>query len=246
MCCFVIGSTMRHLLLVVPLLLGAVPATMAQVSVSIGIHLPVYPEFQRVPGYPVYYAPNAPGNYFFYDGLYWVFQADNWYSSDWYNGPWQQTGPDRVPLFVLRVPVRYYQQPPGYFRPWRADAAPRWGEHWGRDWERRRAGWDRWDRRAAPAPAPLPSYQGRYPQSRYPQDADQQRTIRSENYRYRPRDPGVAPAQQARPDRREANRSHGRPEDRNDNRNDNRNDDQRGRDKERRGEPHDQQRGPNR
>lgn len=182
---------MRHLLLVVPLLLGSVPAALAQVSVSIGINLPVYPEFQRVPGYPVYHAPNAPGNYFFYDGLYWVFQSDNWYSSGWYNGPWQQVGPDRVPLFLLRVPVRYYQQPPSYFRAWRADAAPRWGEHWGRDWEQRRAGWDRWDRRTTPAPAPLPRYQGRYPQSRYPQDADQQRVIRSENYRYQPRDPVV-------------------------------------------------------
>ncbi|HEX5390252.1 MAG TPA: hypothetical protein VFW67_10855 [Burkholderiaceae bacterium] len=199
---------MRHLLLALPLLLGAVPPALAQVSVSIGIHLPVYPEFQRVPGYPVYYAPNAPGNYFFYDGLYWVFQSDNWYSSDWYNGPWQNVGPDRVPLFVLRVPVRYYRQPPGYFGQWRADAAPRWGEHWGRDWEQRRAGWDRWDRRAAPAPAPLPSYQGRYPQSRYPQDADEQRAIRSENYGFRSRDPvhRSPPPQLARPERREQER----------------------------------------
>ncbi|WP_342130358.1 hypothetical protein [Hydrogenophaga sp. OTU3427] len=180
---------MRHLLLALPLLLVAAPATQAQVSVSIGINLPVYPEFQRVPGYPVYYAPNAPGNYFFYDGLYWVFQSDNWYSSDWYNGPWQQVGPDLVPLFVLRVPVRYYRQAPSYFGQWRADAPPRWGEHWGRDWEQRRSGWDRWDRQAMPAPAPLPSYQGRYPQSRYPQAFDQQRAIRSENYRYRPREP---------------------------------------------------------
>lgn len=211
-----IGFVMRHLLLVVPLLLGAVPPALAQVSVSIGIHLPVYPEFQRVPGYPVYYAPNAPGNYFFYDGLYWVFQSDNWYSSDWYNGPWHHVGPDRVPLFVLRVPVRYYRQPPSYFGQWRADAAPRWGEHWGRDWEQRRAGWDRWDRRAAPAPAPLPSYQGRYPQSRYPQDTDAQRAIRSENYRHRPREPVTRERLQA-PDRPNADRGparDNRPDDR--------------------------------
>lgn len=229
-----IGSVMRHLLLVVPLLLGTVPPAMAQVSVSIGINLPVYPEFQRVPGYPVYYAPNAPGNYFFYDGRYWVFQSDNWYSSDWYNGPWQNVGPDRVPLFVLRVPVRYYRQPPGYFGQWRADAAPRWGERWGRDWEQRRAGWDHWDRRAAPAPAPLPSYQGRYPQSRYPEDADQQRAIRSENYRYRPRDavPPHQPQPQVRPERREPERrdAERREPDRKEGRNN-------GRDKDRDGDP---------
>ena len=101
---------MRHLLLALTLLLTGVPAAQAQVSISIGIHLPVYPEFRRVPGYPVYYAPNAPGNYFFYDGLYWVFESDNWYASDWYNGPWQMIDPYSVPLFVLRVPVRRLYQ----------------------------------------------------------------------------------------------------------------------------------------
>lgn len=186
--------------------MGVLPTAQAQVSVNIGINLPVYPEFQRVPGYPVYYAPSAPGNYFFYDGLYWVFQDDNWYSSDWYNGPWRQIGPDRVPLYVLRVPVRYYRQAPAYFRGWRADDAPRWDEHWGRDWAQRRAGWDRWDRRAAPAPAPLPSYQGRYPESRYPQQSEQQRNIRTDNYRYRPREPVVREQYQAPAAQREGRR----------------------------------------
>ena len=45
---------------------------------------------------------------------------------------------------------------------WRADAPPRWGDHWGNDWQQRRSGWDRWDHRIAPAPAPLPVYQRRY------------------------------------------------------------------------------------
>ena len=104
-------------------------------------------------------------NYFFYDGLYWVYQGDDWYASGWYNGPWRRVLPEYVPLYVLRVPVRYYRQPPRYFRVLARDAPPRWGEHWGRDWERRRPGWDRWDRDAAPAPAPLPTYQRRYPQN---------------------------------------------------------------------------------
>ena len=35
-----------------------------------------------------------------------------------------------VPLFILRVPVRYYRQPPVYFREWRSNAPPGlWGEH---------------------------------------------------------------------------------------------------------------------
>ena len=191
---------MRALLLALPLLLGQVPAAQAQVNVGIGIqlpgigigiNLPVLPDLVRVPGYPVYYAPRVAANYFFYDGLYWVFQGDEWYASGWYNGPWRRVGPEYVPVYVLRVPVQYYRQPPPYFHPWRADAPPRWGERWGKDWEKHRSGWDHWDRRYAPAPAPLPEYQRKYPQSRYPQDPTQQQSIRSDHYRYQPHDPVV-------------------------------------------------------
>lgn len=208
---------MRHLLIALPLLLLQVPAAQAQISVSIGINLPVYPQLQRVPGYPVYYAPEAPGNFFFYDGLYWVFEDDGWYFSSWYNGPWRIMGPEYVPVYLLRVPVRYYRRPPVYFTYWRADAPPRWNEHWGRDWEQRRPGWDRWDRRSAPAPAPLPDYQRKYPQGQYPQAAQQDR-IRGDNYRYQPREPVVreqlAPPQRVapRPQERDDVRRPERPE----------------------------------
>lgn len=158
-------------------------------GVNIGIHYSTYPDLVRIPGYPVYYAPRVNSNYFFYDGLYWVFQSDNWYVSSWYNGPWDYVGYYDVPVYLLRVPVRYYRQPPPYFRGWRADAPPRWGDHWGRDWEQRRSGWDRWDHRAAPAPAPLPAYQRNYSGDRYPRAVEQQHTIRSEHYRYQPREP---------------------------------------------------------
>lgn len=156
-------------------------------GVHIGINLPVYPTLQRVPGYPVYYAPNVSSNYFFYDGLYWVYDQDNWYSSSWYNGPWHTVDPYYVPSYVLRVPVRYYRHAPEYFRSWRADAPPRWGEHFGGSWEQRRSGWDRWDRSSAPAPAPLPAYQRQYSGNRYPQ-VQQQVTIQTQSYRYRPRE----------------------------------------------------------
>ena len=85
-------------------------------GVNIGINLPAYPRLVRVPGYPVYYAPQLDANFFFYDGMYWVFQNDDWYTSSWYNGPWGLVNREDVPLFVLRVPVRYYRQPPAYFR----------------------------------------------------------------------------------------------------------------------------------
>lgn len=185
----------RYPLIALSMLFGAVAAADAQVSVgiaapgvSIGINLPVYPQLVLIPGYPVYYAPRANSNYFFYDGLYWVYQGDGWYVSSWYNGPWQLILPEYVPLFILRIPVRYYRYPPPYFRGWAFDAPPRWGDHWGRDWEQHRRGWDRWDHRSMPRPAPLPAYQRQYSGPRYPRAAEQQNLIRSERYRYRPHD----------------------------------------------------------
>ena len=125
--------------------------------VSLGLVMPVVPQLIQVPGEPVYYAPRAHANYFFFDGFYWVFQEDRWYASAAYDGPWQLVAPEYVPAYVLRVPVRYYRAPPAYFRGWRVDDSPRWSERWGRDWEARRAGWDRWDRRSAPRP-PSPAF----------------------------------------------------------------------------------------
>jgi hypothetical protein len=72
-------------------------------GVSIGINIPVYPEFARIPGCPVYDAPQVQANFFFYDGLYWVYQDDDW--------------PESVPLFVLRIPVRCYRRPGARPRP---------------------------------------------------------------------------------------------------------------------------------
>jgi hypothetical protein len=184
---------LRTRLIAVSVLLGATLPAQAQVSVgiempglSIGVNMPTYPELVAVPGYPVYYAPRAGLNYFFYDGMYWVYQNDNWYASSWYNGPWQLWEPEMVPLFVLRVPVRYYRQPPVYFQGWRRDAPPHWGEHWGRGWEDRHRGWDHWDRRSAPRPAPLPVYQRQYSGARYPRDQQQQHAISSDKYHYQP------------------------------------------------------------
>jgi hypothetical protein len=183
-------------LIVVLLLLCPVSYAKAQVSVgigiglpnlSIGINLPMYPTLAPVPGYPVYYAPQVDGNYFYYDSMYWVYQDDNWYASSWYNGPWGFVEPEAVPLYILRIPVRYYRQPPVYFRGWQSNAPPRWGQHWGNGWEQRRRGWDRWNRSAVPARAPLPAYQRQYSGDRYP-GVEQQRSLRNQSYRYQPRD----------------------------------------------------------
>ena len=181
---------------------------------SIGINLPVYPQLVRVPGYPVYYAPSLNSNFFFYDGMYWVYQGDNWYASSWYNGPWGLVAPAVVPLYILRVPVRYYRQPPVYFGGWRADAPPRWGDHGAVNGSSVAADGTGGTAVPYPAPAPLPSYQRQYAGDRYP-PAEQQNVLRSQNYRYQPRDVVVrehyqqqgaqrapAPAQRAAPEAR--------------------------------------------
>jgi hypothetical protein len=183
---------MRIAIITACLLAGmSVPAA---AQVSIGIEMQVFPELVLVPGYPVYYAPDADSNYFFYDGYYWVYSDDRWYSSAWYNGPWDLVDPEAVPYFILRVPVGYYRRPPGYFRGWGAEQAPHWGEHWGHDWEQRRGGWNRWDRGAAPAAAPLPGYQRQYSGDRYPH-RDQQPVLQRQNYNYQPRDTARRPDQ---------------------------------------------------
>ena len=167
---------MRNRLILLWMLLGAAGPAIGQVSigigfpnVSIGINVLLYPDLVPVPGYPIYYAPGLNSNYyFFYKGMYWVYQSDNWYASSWYDGPWRLVAAEDVPAYVLLVPVRYYRQPPGFFNGWQPEAPPRWSEHWGSERQYLRAGWERWDRNSAPAPAPLPAYQRQYSGDRYP------------------------------------------------------------------------------
>jgi hypothetical protein len=177
--------------------LGTATPAAAQVSIGIGvpsldigIHFPALPSLTIVPGSPVYYAPRVESNFFFYDGMYWVYQDDNWYASSWYNGPWAAVDPAIVPEFILRVPVSYYRRPPTYFRGWAANAPPRWGEHWGSSWEQKHSGWNQVDRSHAPPPAPVPSYQRPYAGKRYP-TPQQQPVLHSQNYKYQPREPVV-------------------------------------------------------
>jgi hypothetical protein len=81
-----------------------------------------------------------------------------------------------------------------YFGGWRADAPPRWGEHWGDDWSHRRGGWDRRERDDRMRAAPLPDYQRQYDGARYP-NRDAQRPLQERNFHFRPQD--VAPGRAA-------------------------------------------------
>src|SRR5258706_11203410 len=166
------------------ILLGATAA-----EAQVNINFSVFPALEPIPHYPVYYAPRARANYFFYDGLYWVFNVDAgyWYSSSWYNGPWVYVEPVFVPQPVLIIPYRYYRVRPAYWSGWAFDAPPRWGQHWGGEWEIRRRGWDHWDRSHRYVIAPLPLYQKDYPRGRYP-SFSQQVVIHNEHYHYKVQD----------------------------------------------------------
>jgi len=178
------------LALTAPALLSLSAQAQVSVGINIGVSVSAFPDLVPVPGYPVYYDPYLDSNYFFYDGQYWVYDNDNWYTSDWYNGPWDLVEPEYVPMFILRVPVRYYRRPPSYFEGWHRDAPPHWGEHWGRDWETRHEGWNHWNHSAVPQRAPLPVYQRQYAGDRYPH-ANEQHEIRDQHYHYRPHEPAV-------------------------------------------------------
>lgn len=138
-------------------LLGA--ASPAAAEWSIGINLTSCPQLVPVPGHPVYYAPGLSANYFYYSGKYWAYVQDGWYTSSRYNGPWDLLDPYYVPLDLLQVPVSFYQRPPDYFRGWRADAPPRWAEHWGDGWSRQRADWNQSPRGRAAYAAPVAEFQ---------------------------------------------------------------------------------------
>ena len=182
---------MRHALIGLMMAATAATASQAGVNVSIGINIPTYPRLVAVPGSAVYYSPTVDANYFFYDGLYWVFEGDQWLASSWYNGPWRPVGPEYIPVYLWQVPVRYYRRPPAYFHSWRRDSAPRWGDHWGADWRSRHEGRDHHGHHGHHARhAPLPNYQRQYTGNRYPQ-GDLQSQIQSQNYRYQPRDQSV-------------------------------------------------------
>ena len=187
---------MRKLLTTVVIAAIISAPVLASASVNLSINVVEYPVLQRIPGYPVYYAPRLHANYFFYDGLYWVYMDDAWYASPWYDGPWDLVAFDSVPLFLLRVPVRYYGYPPVFFNGWVRNAPPRWDTIWGPGWAHRHPNWQHWNRAAAPAPAPLPSYQRQFTRANYPNEV-QRRELAQQHYRYAPHDPQVRRQPQA-------------------------------------------------
>ncbi len=105
--------------------IGSTALAHAQVGVDIGIHLGSPPPLAPVPETPVMYAPSVNGNFFFYDGGYYVFRRGAWYMAPRHNGPLAVVAPAYLPRPLLAVPVRYYRVPPPEWKRWHAEAAPR-------------------------------------------------------------------------------------------------------------------------
>jgi len=77
---------MRLFLLGALFVLAVAAPVQAQIGIDIGIRLPGPPAFLVVQGSPVYYAPRAPANVFFYAHQYWIF-TNGWYVGPTWNGP---------------------------------------------------------------------------------------------------------------------------------------------------------------
>ena len=110
----------HYVLIILSVLLFPVSAARAEVNVgvgisvpgvSIGINMPAYPRLVQVPGYPVYYDPRADLNFFFYDGMYWVFQGNNWSCEKAPGTTGMAIGGTCLCAFVCAAhSVRYYPQ----------------------------------------------------------------------------------------------------------------------------------------
>ncbi len=162
------ASVKRLVLGALLVLVGAVSAhAQVRVGVDIGIHLPGPPALVVIPGAPVYYAPRAPANIFFYSHQYWAFANGRWYVGPTWNGPWALVDPVYVPAPILRVPVGYYPVPPPQWRGWRRDAPPQWDSGHGREWreEAHERDWrereERWNRHEGKGCPPGLARQGR-------------------------------------------------------------------------------------
>jgi hypothetical protein len=117
-------------------LLLSAPSLMAQdVKINIGLGVPSVPppvivtsppHLVIVPGTSVYYAPDLPANYFFYQGRYYTVANHVWSTAQVFGGPWVIIQMGKVPQPVLAVPVEYYKIPPGHLN---KKGPPPWAGH---------------------------------------------------------------------------------------------------------------------
>jgi hypothetical protein len=126
-------------------LMGYTPKSDAQLSIGIGINVPLPhvvlhapPAMVVIPGTYAYYAPDAGVEIFFYHGYWYRSHHDHWYRARGYNGPWRNIRHTRVPHAFRNIPPDFRRTVRHHKRIRYAD----FHKHW-RTWEKQK----HWDRR---------------------------------------------------------------------------------------------------
>ncbi len=90
-------------------------ATPAYVPQPVVIEEP--PEFVNPPELGFYVAAGVPYDLFYVDSAYYLCRGNVWYTSPYYNGPWQTVYYNKVPYALHRYPfARIHQYRDAYFR----------------------------------------------------------------------------------------------------------------------------------
>ncbi len=92
-------------------LMGYSPKSDAQLSIGIGINVPLPhvvlyspPPVVVIPGTYAYFAPDAGVEIFFYHGYWYRPHHEHWYRARGYNGPWRNIRHARVPHAFRNLP----------------------------------------------------------------------------------------------------------------------------------------------
>jgi hypothetical protein len=132
------------------------PKSYAEVSVSIGIGVPIPqvvvtapppvvihepPPVVVIPGTYVYFAPDVGVDIFFYHGYWYRPHHGHWYRARGYNGPWDNVEGGRVPHMVRNLPPDFRYSIRQHERIRHADLQRNW-----KTWEQKKH-WDRGDHR---------------------------------------------------------------------------------------------------
>lgn len=108
-------SPLKHgLLSLLALVMMSLPATPAAAEVNVNINVSGPPviasepvHMVMVPKTSVYFVPDPGMDIFYYQGAWWSYRGNVWYSAGAYNGPWVVVKTKRVPRAVVAMPPNY-------------------------------------------------------------------------------------------------------------------------------------------
>lgn len=130
------------------ILIGNIPVHSADVSVNIGIGVPLPhvvihepPPVVVIPGTYVYFAPDVGVDIFFFHGYWYRPHDGRWYRASGYNGPWHKIRKRGVPRVVQVLPTDFRRHVRHDNRIHYQDLNKNW-QAWERDkhWDKRDSG----------------------------------------------------------------------------------------------------------